>query len=146
VTPQPQTDAAPTAVPPGTAPATDGQTPAAALTPNAPAQQQAAIPPGRVYGQLNRNARVVLRVKQTTRVLVQGQDGTTFINRTLNAGDSYMVPDQVGLTLTTADAGAIEVELDGVAMGTAGRKGQIGETLSLDPQAIADRYNGANHG
>ena len=57
-----------------------------------------------------------------------------------------MVPDQVGLTLTTADACAIEVDLDGVSMGTACHKGQIAETVSLDPQAIADRYNGGSHG
>jgi hypothetical protein len=104
--------------------------------------QPAAIPEGRVYGQLNRNARVVLRLKAATRILVQGEDGTTYINRTLNAGDSYMVPDLVGLSLTTADAGAVELDLDGTAMGMAGRKGQIGESLSLDPQAIVDRYNG----
>ena len=119
-----------------TPPANGTQTPATTT------QQQAAIPPGKVYGQLNKNARVVLRMKQPTSVLVQGADGTTFINRTLNAGDTYMVPDMVGLTLTTANAGAVEIDLDGVAMGAAGRNGQIGETLSLDPQSIADRYNG----
>lgn len=73
---------------------------------------------------------------------MQGADGTVYINRTLNAGNSYRVPDVVGLTLTATDTGAIEVDLDGVAMGAAGRKGQIGETISLDPQSIADRYNG----
>ena len=127
-----------TAPQPGPAQEVAGQIPA---NPTAAPQQQAAIAPGRVYGQLNRNARVVLRVKQATRILVQGSDGTVFINRALNPGDSYMVPDAVGLTLTAADAGAIEVDLDGVAMGTAGTKGQVGETVSLDPQAIADRYN-----
>lgn len=111
----------------------------------APPQQDAALQ-GQVYGQFNRNARVVLRVKQPTRILVQGTDGTIYINRTLKAGDSYMVPDQVGLTLTTANAGAVELDLDGVAMGKAGRDGQIGETLSLDPQSIADRYNGGHPG
>ena len=125
-------------------PATNPQAPPAQAA--APPQQEAAIPSSHVYGQTNRNTRVVLRVKQTTRVLVQGPDGTTYINRTLNTGDSYLVPDLVGMTLTTADAGAIEVDLDGVAMGTAGRKGQIGETVSLDPQAIADRYNGGRQG
>ncbi len=111
-------------------------------TSSAPAQQEAAIPQGKVYGPQNRNARVVLRMKDTTRILVQGPDGTTYINRTLNAGDSFMVPDMVGLSLTTADAGAVEIDLDGVAMGIAGRKGQIGETISLNPQAVADRFNG----
>jgi cytoskeleton protein RodZ len=124
-----------------TAPPAPDQTAAPAAT-VLPPQQQAAIPQGRVYGQLNRNARVVIRLKEPTRILVQDANGTTYINRALNAGDSYMVPDRVGVTLTAADAGAVELDLDGVAMGMAGRKGQIGETLSLDPQAIADRYNG----
>ncbi|MBV9992429.1 MAG: helix-turn-helix domain-containing protein [Alphaproteobacteria bacterium] len=129
---------APTTIAPVTTPAITppGTAPAATDTANA-----APVPAGKVYGQNNRNARVVLRMKQTTRVLVQSADGMTFINRTLNAGDSYMVPDQVGLTLTAANAGAIEVDLDGAPMGTAGRVGQIAETLSLDPQAIADRAN-----
>lgn len=130
--------------PSNTANSTTGiQTPSAQTPATAPpAQQEAAIPQGKVYGQQNHNARVVLRLTQTTRILVQGSDGATYINRTLNAGDSYMVPDLVGVTLTTADAGAIQVELDGAIMGTAGKKGQIGESVSLDPQAIADRYNG----
>lgn len=124
--------------PSATPPANAAQTPATTAAP----QQQAAIAPGKVYGQLNKNARVVLRMKQPTSVLVQGSDGTTYINRTLNAGDTYLVPDMVGLTLTTANAGAVEIDLDGVAMGAAGKSGQIGETLSLDPQSIADHYNG----
>jgi cytoskeleton protein RodZ len=111
-----------------------------------PGTQQAAIPPGVVYGKQHQDARVVLRMKQTTRVLVQDTNGTIYINRTLNAGDSYMVPNTTGVTLTTADAGAVEIDLDGVAMGTAGRAGQIAETLSLDPQAIADRFNNKQPG
>ena len=73
---------------------------------------------------------------------MQGGDGKVFINRALNAGDSYMVPDQVGLTLTTGNGGAVELDLDGTSMGTAGKTGQVGDNVSLDPQAIADRYNG----
>ncbi|HWA92238.1 MAG TPA: RodZ domain-containing protein [Rhizomicrobium sp.] len=122
-------------------------TPPAQTTTPAPTDTTQATPPatepvpGKVYGQQNRNARVVLRVKQSTRVLVQGAEGQTFINRTLNPGDSYMVPDTVGNLLTTDNAGAIEVDLDGAPMGNAGRNGQIAESLSLDPQAIADRAN-----
>lgn len=123
---------APTATPPATTAPSETAT---------AAPQEQTPPVGKVYGQNNKNARVVLRMKETTRVLVQSADGATFINRTLNAGDSYMVPDQVGLTLTAANAGAVEVDLDGAPMGAAGRRGQIAETLSLDPQAIADRAN-----
>jgi cytoskeleton protein RodZ len=118
-------------------PATTAPDQAAAAAPS----EAAPPPPGRVYGQMNRNARVVLRVKQATRVLVQGPGNQTFINRTLNPGDSYLVPDIVGTTLTTDNGGAVEVDLDGAPMGNAGRDGQFAETLSLDPQAVADRAN-----
>jgi len=125
----------PAAAPAATVPATTPDQTASVAPQEAPAL------PGRVYGQQNRTARVVLRVKQSTRVLVQGADGQTYINRTLNTGDSYMVPDVVGTTLTTDNAGAVEVDLDGAPMGNAGRTGQIAENVSLDPQAIADRAN-----
>jgi len=110
--------------------------------PAAPAPAEAAPPPGHVYGGQNAEARVVLLAVKPTRILVQGADGMVYINRTLVAGDSYRVPDHVGLSLTTPDAGAIEVELDGQKMGMAGRTKQIAEAVSLDPQAIVDRYYG----
>jgi cytoskeleton protein RodZ len=150
VAPVPQSQATPkpkvvsATPPPAAAPAPVTAAPAATTPPETATsvpQEQMPPPAGKVYGQNNRSARVVLRMKETTRVLVQSADGTTFINRTLNAGDSYLVPDMVGLTLTAANAGAVEVDLDGAPMGAAGRRGQIAETLSLDPQAIADRAN-----
>jgi len=114
----------------------------------APATQSAtataAEPPphaGQIFGQENSNSRVVLHVLQVTRVLVQGPDGKLYINRTLHPGDSYRVPDFVGLTLTTPDGGAVEIELDGQMMGTAGKPSEIVEAMSLDPQSVVDRMN-----
>lgn len=101
---------------------------------------------GQVYGQLNTNARVVLRVSAPTKILVLGPDRRVFINRVLQAGDSYRVPNVVGATLTTPDGGAVEVDLDGQAMGHAGAHAQMTDALSLDPQAIADRNNGRRPG
>ena len=69
-----------------------------------------------------------------------------FINQVLKAGDTYRVPDKVGLTFTAPDGGAVGVELDGQQMGTAGSQGQVTEALSLDPQAIVDRYSGGGPG
>ena len=84
---------------------------------------------------------MLLRAIATTKVLVEGSDGTIFINRTLSPGDTYRVPDLVGLTLTTPNAGALQIELDGQMMGLAGHSKEIAEALSLDPQAIVDRSN-----
>lgn len=131
----------PAPAPAATAPEIGAAPPPSDRTATATPTEPAPLPPGKVYGQMNRNARVVLRVKQATRVLVQGANGQSYINRTLNPGDSYLVPDVVGNVLTTDNAGAIEIDLDGAPMGNAGRNGQIAENVSLDPQAIADRAN-----
>lgn len=109
-------------------------TPSPALT-GVPAAPAAAT----VYGQSNHHARVVLKAKADTHITVRGQDGTVFINRNLKAGDSYQVPNQTGLTLSASNGGAIEMDLDGQAMGTAGGDQQNADGVSLDPQTLADR-------
>jgi cytoskeleton protein RodZ len=112
-------------------------TPSPALTgtPAAPA----ASGPTTVYGQSNRRARVVLKAKADTHIMVRSQNGTVYINRNLKTGDSYQVPNQTGLTLSTSNGGAIEMDLDGQVMGTAGGDQQSADDVSLDPQTIADR-------
>lgn len=99
---------------------------------------------GQEYGGQNTEARIVIHVKTATRVLVQGPDGKVFIDRMLQPGDSYRVPDQQGLTLTTSDGGAVGLEVDGHDEGSAGKQGQVTEALPLDPQAVMDRYNQAS--
>lgn len=120
---------------------------AAAAQPSAtpsPAQPEASPSPaagGTVFGRNNRNARVVLKAKNDTHVMVRGQNGVVYINRDLKAGDSYQLPNAVGLTLSTTNAGAVEVDLDGQAMGVAGSDQQSAEDVPLDPQTIADRFS-----
>ena len=104
------------------------------------------LPRGQVYGAQNSNARVVLRMRQAARILVEGPDGTLFINRALKPGDTYQVPNVVGATLTTSNAGAVELALDGTAMGLVGKNNETTEALSLNPQAIMDRRNSGRFG
>jgi cytoskeleton protein RodZ len=132
------TAAAPTAQPQA---AQNGQAPVAAPGVATSAQQQAGFPPGQVYGKQHADARVILRMKSSTHILVKGPGGTVYINRILNPGDSYMVPNIPGMTLYTENAGAVQIDLDGSAMGTAGQSGQAALGVSLDPQAIADHGN-----
>ena len=143
--PQPIVAPAPSATPPAnqTLPPPGITPPAnsATGTPPAPATD-APLPQGQVYGSNNHSSRVVLRVHQPTRILVQGQDGMVYINRSLQPGDTYQVPNVVGLTLTTTNAKAVELDLDGQAMGFAGKDSGMAEALSLDPQSIVDRSQG----
>jgi cytoskeleton protein RodZ len=147
IAPKRVTPAQPTAIPNPAAPATPGAQasaiPPAATGPANPAAvpPAAALPVGQEYGQQNKNARVILRIKQPTRILVEGSDGRVFINRALNAGDTYRVPLADGVTLTAQDGAAIELDLDGQAMGTAGSGTETVEALPLDPQAVADHAN-----
>lgn len=104
------------------------------------------LPRGRVFGARNEDPRVILRIYKQTKVLVQDPDGTVYINRTLRPGDTYRVPNLLGLVLTTPNGGAVGIELDGLAMGFAGTVGKVSEAVSLDPQAIVDRYNASRGG
>lgn len=96
---------------------------------------------GTVYGEQNRNPRVVLKAKSDTRVTVRGEDGSLYLNRDLKAGDTYMVPNLPDLYLATSNAGAIEVDLDGQVLGPVGQSQEILGRVSLEPQSLVDRFN-----
>ena len=99
---------------------------------------QVQLPTGQHYGLRNRNSRITLRVHRPTRIAVQGTRNRIFIDRPLAAGDTYRVPNLVGLRLSAPDAGAIELILDGSSLGFAGEDGVAARGLSLNPQNIVD--------
>lgn len=117
--------------------------PVAVTSPEAQAAVPAAVPSsGRVYGEQNRaSARVVLLAHAATRVTVTGPDGRLYINRDLGAGESYYVPDIPDLRLALSNAGAVQVNLDGAALGRVGSEGVVVGRVSLDPRSLADRFN-----
>jgi cytoskeleton protein RodZ len=127
----------------GVSSASPGAAPPATPSPNSQAD---ALPKGHEYGIQNTDARIILHVKALTRILVQGPDGKVLINRTLHPGDSYRIPDEEGLTLTTPNGGAVALQLDGQDVGVAGKDGQVTEGLSLDPQSLLDRFNQGSSG
>ncbi len=96
---------------------------------------------GTVYGEQNRNPRVILKAKSDGRITVRGEDGSLYLNRDLKAGDSDMVPNLPGLYLATSNAGAVEVDLDGQVLGRVGQNQEILGRVSLDPQSLVDRFN-----
>jgi cytoskeleton protein RodZ len=121
-----------------------GAVPGGVAADPATAAQAAALPAGKLYGEKNLGSRIMLRVHLPAKILVQGADNTVYINRTLTPGDLYQVPNTVGLTVSTADSGTVEVILDGASLGFLGTRGAIAEGLSLDPQDLVDRAN-QNH-
>jgi cytoskeleton protein RodZ len=102
----------------------------------------APLPQGQVYGGQNKNARVTLRVHAATHITVEGPDGKLFINRDLKPGDTYQVPLVEGVTLSTPNAEAVEMDLDGQSMGMVSKQSGATDEFPLDPQSVADHANG----
>jgi cytoskeleton protein RodZ len=121
------------APPPAAAPAAPSATGGQAAAPNAPP-----LPAGLKYGTQNTGSRLTLVAHRPARVLIQGPNNTLLLNRLLQPGDSYLVPNMNGATLSTPDAGAVELILDGGSLGYAGKDGVVAEGLSLNPQDVID--------
>ena len=156
VLPVPARLAAEAGLPPsGSTPGTAAQAPAAAPAPvtppaaaaeaaqPAPAAPAAAatLPAGRAYGTQNTNSRITLRVHRASQVTVAGANNRVFISRTLQPGDTYIVPNIAGLRLNAPDSGAVELIVDGNSVGFAGENGVVANGMSLNPQDLAARQN-----
>jgi cytoskeleton protein RodZ len=113
-------------------------TAAPTAAPQTPPQSGAAVPAGLALGAMNRNARVILRMRTGAHLVVRDPNGRILLNRDLKAGDSYRVPNIPGITMATDNAGAVEVNLDGTVLGRAGTTQEGEPGLSLDPQSLAD--------
>ena len=79
---------------------------------------------------------VTLRARQDSWVQIQSSDGVTVMARTLRAGESYTVPDRPGLRLTTGNAGALDVMVDGQTAPPIGQIGTVRRNVALDPARL----------
>jgi len=104
-----------------------------------PQSVQAQVPSGRRYGLKNLDSRITLRAHRPTIVAIRDSRNRIFIDRKLATGDTYRVPDRMGLWLTAIDAGAVEIELDAASVGFAGAQGATVRDLSLNPESIVNR-------
>jgi cytoskeleton protein RodZ len=93
------------------------------------------------YGAANRDVRVVLRARAESWVQVQGANNELLLTRMLRPGDSYHAPNRTDLVLMTGNAGAIEIIVDGEALGTLGPMGQVRRNIKLN----ADHLRGELH-
>ena len=141
----PPADRAPSApapaISPGAAVAAETETaptaPEVAALPAVPAVT-AAREGGRIYGQANSNARIILTATVDSWVQVRDDGQNVLLTRMLQPGDSYRVPDQAGLTLLTGNAGGLRVEVDGTAVPSLGPLGAVRRDIPLDPDALRD--------
>jgi hypothetical protein len=91
----------------------------------------APLPQGRVYGADNANSHITLRFHRAARVSVHSRGERLLFSRAIQAGDSYRAPSLSNLTVTTDDAGAVEVLFDGTSAGFVGPDGGVVEKTPL---------------
>ena len=92
---------------------------------------------GRVYGNQNADARLVLKANAPVWVRIEDTAGNVILTQTLLTGDSYRVPDRSDLVIIARDGGLLAVEIDGVEKGSLGTPGEILVGRPLDIEALA---------
>lgn len=94
--------------------------------------QQAAAAEGAASG------KVVLRARLESWVQITNEKGEPILSRVLRAGESYTVPAEPGLMMTTGNAGGVEIVLDGKKLKSLGSVGLVRRDFPLDPQKLKD--------
>ncbi|WP_022726677.1 RodZ domain-containing protein [Fodinicurvata sediminis] len=93
--------------------------------------------PGRVYGEDNEGARIVLEATSDSWVQIRDAGGELVFTRVLRAGESYLVPDEEGMTLLTGNAGGLDIRVDGDTIPSLGGMGTVRRDVPLDPQQLS---------
>jgi len=84
-------------------------------------------------------SRIVLRSVQASWIQVTDAQKKVLFMRVLRPGEQYFVPDQPGLSLVTANAGGLEIEVDGQIVQELGKPGEILRGIVLDPKSLKKR-------
>jgi cytoskeleton protein RodZ len=135
--PAPAAPAAPApAMPTTSEPASQSATGEAAVSPSPNASEQAStaaepapIPPA---------AKVVIRANRDSWIEIRDKDDAVVLQRVLRQGETFNVPDQKGLIMTTGNAGGIVIELEGRPLQALGSLGVVKRGIKLDPAALSD--------
>jgi cytoskeleton protein RodZ len=90
-----------------------------------------------VYGDVNTDARVILRATADCWIEIKDGDGSEVFTRLLREGEIYKVPNRGDLMLRMGNAGGLEVIVDGAAMPPLGGDGEVMRNVSLDPATLA---------
>ncbi len=86
----------------------------------------------RIYGAENDTSRITLRASQDSWVQVRAGADELLLTRVLQAGDTYLVPDRLGITLQTGNAGGLDVLVDGRNLGSLGPVGSVRRNVELE--------------
>lgn len=80
-----------------------------------------------------------ITVRATANSWIEVRDdfsNTNLVSRLLSEGESYEVPNKIGLSLHTGNAGALEILVDGALVPAIGEAGAVQRGVELDPDSL----------
>lgn len=80
--------------------------------------------------------RIRINARLDTWIKITDHNGRSVINRVLNAGEGYDVPDEAGLKMITGNAGGMDILVDGAAIPPLGEPGKVRRDVELDPEKL----------
>ncbi len=80
--------------------------------------------------------RVVITVEDNSWVEVRNATGKIMISQVLKPGDQFLVPNELGMMLSTGNAGGITIMLDGKVLPKIGAPAAVKRNISLDPSDL----------
>ena len=81
-------------------------------------------------------SRITLKATQASWVQVTDAEHHVLYRKVLRPGEQYSVPDEPGLSLDTANAGGLEIIIDGRQVQSVGKAGEIVRGIVLDPKEL----------
>lgn len=88
------------------------------------------------FGAPAADTRVVLKATEDSWLQVRDDQGNLLITRVLKPGETYNVPNQPGISMTTGNAGGIDIAVDGITLPKIGETGKVVRNVSLDPNRL----------
>lgn len=80
--------------------------------------------------------RVVITVEDNSWVEIRDASGKILISQVLKPGDQFLVPNELGMTMSTGNAGGIAIQLDGKELPKIGGQAQVKRNISLNPSDL----------
>jgi cytoskeleton protein RodZ len=96
-----------------------------------PPQEAAAEPDAKA-------GKIVIRARLESWIQVSNEKKEVVFSRVLRAGETYTVPEEKGLMLTTGNAGGVEIVVDGKKLKSLGTVGLVKRDIPLDAKKLKD--------
>mgnify|MGYP001045176689 CR=1 FL=1 len=82
--------------------------------------------------------KIVVRARLESWIQVTNENKEVLFSRVLRSGETYTVPEEKGLMLTTGNAGGIEITVNGKKLKSLGTVGLVKRDIPLDPKKLVD--------